>query len=198
MTRNRRTLLGACGALVLALCMPRAAAGPLPCPWDLDGNTLVSINDLLGLLSLWGTNPGGPPDFDGDLTVGVTDLLEFLANWGPCPGFGPCGTVGSGSCYVADATPACEGYDCCNAVCAVNPACCDTAWDAACATLAAQTCGNCGDPGAGDCCVADTTQGCDDAACCEAVCAIDGYCCDVQWDEFCAQRAVDTCGICPP
>jgi hypothetical protein len=56
------------------------------CPWDLnlpDGE--VNIVDFLGLLSLWGTDPGGPPDFDGDGDVGITDFLDMLANWGPCP-----------------------------------------------------------------------------------------------------------------
>jgi len=55
------------------------------CPWDLDGDGMVGINDFLDLLSLWGTNPIGPPDFDGDGTVGINDFLELLANWGGCP-----------------------------------------------------------------------------------------------------------------
>jgi hypothetical protein len=56
-----------------------------PCPWDLDGDSVVGITDFLILLAQWGTNPGGPPDFNGDLTVGITDFLELLANWGLCP-----------------------------------------------------------------------------------------------------------------
>ncbi len=55
-----------------------------PCPWDLDGTSSVGILDLLALLAVWGTDPGGPPDFDGDGTVGILDLLTLLANWGPC------------------------------------------------------------------------------------------------------------------
>ena len=55
------------------------------CPWDLDGDDTVGILDLLALLAVWGTDPGGPPDFDGDGTVGILDLLILLANWGPCP-----------------------------------------------------------------------------------------------------------------
>ena len=54
------------------------------CPWDLDGNGIVGASDLLALLVVWGTDPGGPPDFDGDGNVGASDLLELLANWGPC------------------------------------------------------------------------------------------------------------------
>ncbi|MHC4414878.1 MAG: right-handed parallel beta-helix repeat-containing protein [Planctomycetota bacterium] len=56
-----------------------------PCPWDLNGDGTVGISDLLGLLSAWGTDPGGPPDFDADGFVGIGDLLTLLANWGPCP-----------------------------------------------------------------------------------------------------------------
>jgi hypothetical protein len=56
----------------------------LPCPWDLDGNALVDIEDMLALLAAWGSDPGGPPDFDGG-GVGITDFLIMLAFWGPCP-----------------------------------------------------------------------------------------------------------------
>lgn len=56
-----------------------------PCPWDLDGDTFVTTSDLLALLAVWGSNPGGPPDFDGDGVVSTNDLLALLANWGPCP-----------------------------------------------------------------------------------------------------------------
>ena len=59
--------------------------GPPDCPADLDRDGAVGILDLLALLAVWGTNPGGPPDFDNDGTVGILDLLTLLANWGPCP-----------------------------------------------------------------------------------------------------------------
>ncbi len=61
------------------------AAAPGKCPWDLDASGSVGILDLLALLAVWGTDPGGPPDFDGDGTVGILDLLTLLANWGRCP-----------------------------------------------------------------------------------------------------------------
>ncbi len=57
----------------------------IQCPWDLDDSGTVGVSDLLALLALWGTDPGGPPDFDGDGNVGVSDLLVLLAKWGPCP-----------------------------------------------------------------------------------------------------------------
>ncbi len=55
------------------------------CPWDLDGDGDVGVPDLLDLILLWGSDPGGPPDFNDDGDVGVPDLLALLANWGPCP-----------------------------------------------------------------------------------------------------------------
>ncbi len=56
-----------------------------PCPWDLDFDDLVGVTDLLEVLALWGTDPGGLPDFDGNGAVDVTDLLDVLGHWGPCP-----------------------------------------------------------------------------------------------------------------
>lgn len=60
------------------------------CPWDLQGDAIVGINDFLDMLAAWGTDPGGPPDFDGDGVVGILDFLELLANWGFCPVFLDC------------------------------------------------------------------------------------------------------------
>jgi hypothetical protein len=58
-------------------------------------------------------------------------------------------------------------------------------------------------PGAGgDCCIANGTPGCDDVECCESVCAIDPFCCDISWDSICAGEAQSLCdcggGTCPP
>lgn len=61
-------------------------------------------------------------------------------------------------------------------------------------------------PGAGDCCGANGTPGCEDTACCQAVCTMDPYCCDTEWDAQCADEAEDLCaglcgcgnGICDP
>ncbi len=54
------------------------------CAQDISGDGMVGIVDLLELLSVWGTDPGGPPDFDGDGNVGVADLVILLGAWGPC------------------------------------------------------------------------------------------------------------------
>ncbi len=39
----------------------------------------------------------------------------------------------------------------------------------------------------------DGSSGCDDATCCDTVCAVDQYCCDVAWDSFCASEAEGLC-----
>jgi len=35
--------------------------------------------------------------------------------------------------------------------------------------------------------------GCDDQLCCSGVCAIDPYCCQVQWDSACAAATIESC-----
>ncbi len=54
------------------------------CRYDLSGDGIVSVEDLLVLLTAWNSNPGGPPDFDGSGLVGIDDFLELLANWTGC------------------------------------------------------------------------------------------------------------------
>lgn len=50
----------------------------------------------------------------------------------------------------------------------------------------------CGE-GAGDCFASNGSPACNGPACCEDVCALDNYCCDVEWDDRCA---ADTDGVC--
>ena len=45
-------------------------------------------------------------------------------------------------------------------------------------------------------CLAETgtgEPGCGDAACCETTCEADQYCCDVEWDSYCASEAEGLC-----
>ena len=48
-------------------------------------------------------------------------------------------------------------------------------------------------PGEGDCCLEHGTPGCQDESCCDAVCAISPYCCNAEWDDFCAEVAWELC-----
>ena len=118
-----------------------------------------------------------------------------------------CGGGGSGSnCCTAWGGLGCDDPTCQDAVCAVDGFCCSTAWDTICASEAASLCpdlcaggggGTCGT--GGDCCSASGGLGCNDVACCEAVCAADPFCCSVAWDSICAGEAqgicLDLCGI---
>ena len=45
----------------------------------------------------------------------------------------------------------------------------------------------------GDCTTAHAGPGCDDAECCATTCAADAFCCDVEWDDFCAGEAQGLC-----
>ena len=48
-------------------------------------------------------------------------------------------------------------------------------------------------PGSGDCFTNTGTPGCADVECCNTVCAVDSYCCDVVWDDICAAKAENLC-----
>lgn len=59
-------------------------AGAAPCPWDVNGDFSVDIDDVFGVLSHWGEGPG-QYDVNDDGAVDIDDVFEILANWGPCP-----------------------------------------------------------------------------------------------------------------
>lgn len=51
----------------------------------------------------------------------------------------------------------------------------------------------------GDCCAANESPGCDDLPCTEAICELDSYCCETEWDALCAgmaQTNVEDAGVC--
>ena len=110
-----------------------------------------------------------------------------------CPN---CGDPETGSCYTVHATPFCDNATCCETICATDPFCCNQRWDSLCVTAAINGCAGCGNPNAGSCYVEKTTPYCADATCCETVCAVDPFCCNNQWDEFCATRAITDCASC--
>ena len=58
---------------------------PPSCPVDVDGDCVVSVGDMLAVISGWGPCPAGEPctaDIDGDGMVAVGDLLSVIASWG--------------------------------------------------------------------------------------------------------------------
>jgi hypothetical protein len=58
------------------------------CAGDVDGDLVVDIKDLLGLLMDWDcTSPPGPcpGDVNKDGVTDVLDLKALIGNWGLCP-----------------------------------------------------------------------------------------------------------------
>jgi len=59
--------------------------------------------------------------------------------------------------------------------------------------------GNPACPGVGSCCEPNGTPGCDDITCCNLVCAIDPFCCNIEWDSVCVIKAeVECVPLCGP
>ena len=56
------------------------------CFGDIDNDGFVGVNDLLFLISDWGSDSDTLciSDLDGDGIVDVLDLLIVIAAWGPC------------------------------------------------------------------------------------------------------------------
>jgi len=117
--------------------------------------------------------PACPSDCAGDLnddgTVAGADLGILLNNWGKAG----CGDLNNdGVVNGADLGALLNNWGACPL--------------------------SCGDPNAGSCCEANGSPFCDDAACCLAVCAVDPFCCDVIWDNACANQAQQICDVCAP
>ncbi len=97
------------------------------------------------------------------------------------------------SCLVVHADPGCSDPACCSAVCALIPSCCQLTWDQACVDAVEDECGGCGDLFAGDCSTVHKSPYCDDAVCCNAVCLLDPFCCQSEWDSNCVDQAAAIC-----
>lgn len=106
-----------------------------------------------------------------------------------------CGGEQAGSCWETHAAPGCNNSMCCSSVCSADPSCCDTAWDAACVTIASAVCRACGNPTSGSCSEVHPLPNCSDEACCNAVCTIDPTCCNLGWDADCVAVAATACAI---
>ncbi|UCC30300.1 MAG: hypothetical protein JSU86_19130 [Phycisphaerales bacterium] len=112
---------------------------------------------------------------------------------GLCTGSFPACAPGAGSCGSANDTPGCDDIECCNVVCMVDPFCCVDIWDELCADEAFGMCFLACGGESGSCFSANSTPGCSDVECCEAVCDQDEFCCWVQWDGDCADSAGTVC-----
>ena len=145
----------------------------------------------------------------------VTSISDFLCGLIAIGAFASgfasaqtCPVGATGSCFTSHASPGCDTPTCCALICAMDPFCCLTMWDSQCAANAQINCAAppptpCGSATAGSCTVVHSTPSCEDAACCEAICSVQPYCCSVAWDQSCVLSAVQICSTycvpaCPP
>ena len=163
---------------------------PSDCPGDFNGDGIRNGGDLGSLLAAW--NQPGCTDLDHSGKTDGADLGLLLGLLGPCSN---CGDPSAGSCFDPHQSPGCGDTECCNDVCEIDPACCENAWDVQCVKLAAKSCATeCGDADAGSCLEAHPGPGCEDSDCCRRVCEVLPRCCDLSWDEACAQFALQLPG----
>jgi len=88
----------------------------------------------------------------------------------------------------------CGADPCVTAVCQVLPGCCTTGWSAVCVALAAASCAapcDCAHP----ICEEGPALAATCDPCAQALCAVDPYCCQNEWDDYCVNEAVLVCGI---
>ncbi len=112
-----------------------------------DNHTAMALE----IFSVFGTGPG--PVFvtvfdKNEVPVGKIKL-DLFQNQPP-----ECGDATAGDCCVANGTPGCDRKECCVAICAADPFCCDNQWDSICADAAALdpvNCPQCAPPPPGEC-----------------------------------------------
>jgi len=120
-----------------------------------------------------------------------------------CPGPPYCG-AGAGDCCEFNGLdgPGCDDESCCETVCTfIDAFCCETQWDAMCAQWALQFC-DCPpaacNPNAGSCCESNDAgpPGCNNVMCCQIICEMDAFCCEIAWDGICTEQANEYCKVC--
>jgi hypothetical protein len=167
------------------------------CPFDvalLNGSASVDCNVRPGLPEFAGfqncyTGPGNNLglsqccsafDFNFDSSVDESDFDTYAKL-----------LSGTGDCCEPNSTCGCEAADVEYCVCAIDPFCCNLAWDGTCVGRAVTECGlACPNH---DCCV-QGSPGCDDQAVEDCVCAIDPFCCASAWDSICVDLVNSNCG----
>jgi len=72
-------------ASIAVLSFPGSASAQTACAADLNGDGVVSANDLSELLAHWGACGPCVGDLNGDAQIDGLDLGVLLERWGPCP-----------------------------------------------------------------------------------------------------------------
>lgn len=162
----------------------------------------ASTNDCLTA-----TTTGGPGCNQSTCCEATCDVDKFCCDvtWdltcageaeGLCDGnFSAC-NASAGACNTANPTAGCNNTTCCNTVCATDPFCCLTEWDATCVNEASAQCLLACGSGSGACDTRHLSPGCNDGACCAKVCSEpdgDTFCCTTEWDQVCVDLAATLC-----
>lgn len=139
---------------------------------------------------------------DGERFGSAAQRIELAADAGADAAGCVHGICQTGGALVATCDP------CATALCAVDPYCCSTEWDATCVGEVSSVCGqSCtapppppADSGASTCAHPICAVGGPLAAGCEPtcsaqLCALDPYCCSTSWDATCVGEVASICGL---
>lgn len=106
---------------------------------------------------------------------------------------GSCSCEVAGDCCTPNDGLGCREETCEDCVCAGDPTCCNELWDQFCVDRANAECAaNCSCDVA-DCCSGHGGLGCDELRCQQCVCGQDEPCCTEEWDDQCAEEALNEC-----
>jgi len=99
-------------------------------------------------------------------------------------------------CCSENDTPGCNDLAVLECLCAADPYCCASGYDAFCVQLATSDCGGgCGAPAnPGSCCSESGAAGCGDAEIESCVCRLAPFCCSGPYDGTCVSIATGLCG----
>ena len=177
------------------------------------------VSDATGTTSSGGTTMPTPEDADGSTTgsgPGRADATVTSGGDADTSGTGEpedlpdtetSGTAGAtvfgSDCCAPSAGVGCGDPEVEACVCDLDPYCCDSEWDHVCVDLmidvGCMACDASTQLVPDSCCAPTGGPGCPDTAMSECVCAVDPFCCDVQWDETCVGLVDEyACGTCLP
>ena len=143
---------------------------------------------------------------DEEVVSAVSDGAEYVvevALFEPGPAAGTPYTlellVAAGAendCCTESAAPGCNDAGVRECVCAADPYCCVSGFDAYCVGLGVSECGSpcSGPPNPGSCCSESTASGCGDASVEACVCDLAPFCCSGPYDSACVSIASGVCG----
>jgi hypothetical protein len=186
-----------------------------PCDVSGDGADVV---DFLALLAHWGPCPPddptdwvwehGLPDPDGGIAGVAISWVGFDQEvWSADPAADQAFTLectvdpfdcpGPGDCCLAHGSPGCADAECCGQVCAIDPFCCQVAWDASCAAqaLAFPVCG-CGGETCDDCADGNVDSCEGEPACHDCLTPVGACACVLE--QPCSDLVPCPDGACPP